>query len=115
MKSRTHFDSVVEFWDRLGDPDKAIAAYLKLHPEEAEDEAMLRRIIEREKQWRSYSIFEYFSDMSWGKDEYSPEIAVAEYLEMHPDKNEAEVRAELSRELAKIGEIWPEPEASQNK
>jgi hypothetical protein len=115
MKSRTHFDSIVEFWDRFGSEDAAIAAYVKLHPEEAGDEEELRAIIEMEKRYRSYSIYVLYRAMGRFMDEYSPESAVRDYLEMHPEVNEADVRAELSRALAKEGEIWPAPQPASKR
>lgn len=42
---------------------------------------------------------------------FDEEAAVKMYLRLHPQADEAEVRAELSRELAKDGEVWPAPPA----
>ncbi|WP_439640536.1 hypothetical protein [Nevskia sp.] len=55
------------------------------------------------KDRRSYSIIGLLSAGSrFYNDEYTEDDAVADYLALHPEAVEADVRAELAAELAKL-------------
>lgn len=51
----------------------------------------------------TYTVFGLLSAGSRFTDDYGPDDAVEQYLELHPDAREADVRAELKDEMIKHG------------
>ena len=53
----------------------------------------------REDHRKDYSVLDHFIVGSRMVDDYTEDSAVRDFLEMHPEANETDVRAELKREL----------------
>lgn len=88
------FDEVKKLFAETGDKEKAMSIYSARHPEMSKEEIQEGfDIVEDE---RSYSVFDIYGiggRADYG--EYSEDAAVEKYLSLHPEADEAAVRAEL--------------------
>lgn len=72
--------------------------YTALHPEFSAEE--IQEDFDIEEEDRKLSVYEVYC--IWGRMTNGPDknVAIHQYIEMHPEANEAEVRAELEKAIA---------------
>lgn len=95
MNSRYEGYSPTRLLAEVGDKKKAVEIYLQLHPEE--DAEQVKEGFDLEEAERKLSVFDLYCIGGRMTDGYDENDAVRQYLEMHLEANEADVRAEFKR------------------
>lgn len=96
--------SLTRLYTEIGDRSKVMDIYLQLYPKQS-IEAVKERL-DGEDHDRALPIFELYCVRGRFLGGYNEDEAVADYLAMHPEAKEADLRAELQRALKQADEEY---------